>query len=294
MRMALALVLLAAACDRHTPGAWPATGGGGGGSATTKTSAPAEPVRSSGCKRTDPASGVVEQRFQSAGRSRTATIIAPIQVGPSYPVVFVLHGDGGTGAQIRAASHLEEQANGRALFVYPDGMVDLDTPAAKNPDVDMFDSLVAYVQAQWCVDTNRIFVAGFSKGAYMANQLACRRGDRIRGIAAQSGGGPYEAGSDAGKRTYDDQGHLLCSGKPVASLIIHGLADQVVQPSEGQNSVDHWSYANQCGDTRVSRGACVVKQGCVNEVVDCKVPGLGHAIWPYAAATIWSFFDALK
>ena len=284
MRMALALVVLLAACDGHTPPGW-----AGGSAAPAKAAAPTGPVRSSGCAKTDPASGVVEQRFQSAGRSRTATVIAPTQVGPAYPVVFVLHGDGGTGAQIRAASHLEEQASGRALFVYPDGMVDLDTPASKNPDVDMFDSLVAYVQAQWCVDTSRIFVAGFSKGAYMANQLACRRGDRIRGIASQSGGGPYES-----KGTYDDQGHLQCSGKPVASLVIHGLADQVVQPSEGQNSIDHWSYANQCSDTRVTRGACVVKQGCINEVVDCKIPGLGHALWPQAAATIWSFFDALK
>ena len=282
MRMAPALVVLLAACDGHPPATGPA-------GRAPPSAAPAAPMRSAGCARTDPASGVVEQRFQSAGRSRTATIIAPIQVGPAYPVVFVLHGDGGTGAQIRAASHLEEQANGRALFVYPDGMVDLDTPAAKNPDVDMFDSLVAYVQGQWCVDTNRVFVTGFSKGAYMANQLACRRGDRIRAIASQSGGGPYE-----NKGTYDDQGHLLCNGKPVASLVIHGLADHVVQPSEGQNSIDHWSYANQCADTRISRGACLVKQGCANEVVDCKIPGLGHALWPQAASVVWQFFDSFK
>lgn len=284
MRSALALLVLLVGCDAHRPTPWPAQGGG-----SPAPSSPAAPERSSGCAKKDPASGVVEQRFQSAGRARTATIVAPMNLGPAFPVVFVLHGDGGTGAQIRKSFPLEEQANGKAIFVYPDGMVDLDTPTTKNPDVDVFDSLYAYVQAQWCVDLHRVFVTGFSKGAYMANQLACKRGDKIRAIASHSGGGPYEANG-----SYDDQGNLVCNGKPVASLVIHGLADGVVQPSEGQNSVKHWAQANVCGAAQKTRGACVEKQGCNQPVVDCKVPGLGHALWPQAAPTIWAFFDAQK
>jgi polyhydroxybutyrate depolymerase len=227
------------------------------------------------------------------GKNRTYTLVVPPGYSPatSLPLVFVLHGNGGSGSQVRTAFDLEGAAQGRAIFAYPDaahGGWDLDAPASKNPDVALFDAILAVTQASFCVDLRRVFVTGFSNGAYMANQLGCRRGDRVRAVASHSGGGPYEATG-----TYDGEGNLVCKGKPVASLVIHGGSDGTVAPAEGQKSIDHWTHANHCGRSAPSSPAgCVAFEGCANPVVACKVPGLGHAVWPPARKLVWSFFEA--
>ena len=229
------------------------------------------------------------------GRTRTYTLVVPpdYAASSSWPLVFVLHGHGGSGSQVRAAFDLEGAARGRALFVYPDaarGGWDLDAPASKNPDVALFDAILAVTQSSYCVDLRRVFVTGFSNGAYMANQLACRRGDLVRAVASHSGGGPYETTGE-----YDAQGNLVCNGKPVASLVVHGASDGTVAPSEGQKSIDHWTHANHCaGSTATSPAPCITFQGCSNPVVTCKVPALGHSIWPQARPLVWSFFEAQR
>jgi polyhydroxybutyrate depolymerase len=142
-----------------------------------------------------------------------------------------------------------------------------------------------------CMDPRRVFVTGFSNGAYMANQLACRRGDRIRGVVTHAGGGPFEVNGQ-----YDAQGHLVCPGKAVASLVVHGASDGVVSPGEGQKSLDHWSFANRCsgGSSPALTAPCVALQGCFQPVGTCRIPGLGHGLWKDAGRVTWTFFEALR
>lgn len=228
------------------------------------------------------------------GRTRRYTIVVPQRYSSTtpYPIVYVLHGHGGSGAQIRSAFDLENKAAGRAIFVYPDaeGGFDLDSTASKNADVALFDATLAITQSKYCVDLHRVFVTGFSNGAYMANQLGCRRGDRIRAVASHAGGGPYENSGE-----YDERGHLVCKGKPVGSLVVHGAADTAVLPSEGKNSIDHWTASNHCsGNAAITPQGCVAYQECTHPVWACKVPGLGHDVWAHAAQVTWSFFDAQK
>lgn len=235
-------------------------------------------------------------KLTAMGKARAYTLVVPAGYQPKtpYPVVFGLHGNGGNGHGVRTSLDLERYAAGHAIFVYPDGIGggwDLDNESTKNRDVALFDAILLSLHQSLCVDERRIFVTGFSNGAYMANQLACRRGERIRAIASHSGGGPYEnAGS------YDDQGHLVCPGKAVASLVVHGLSDTTVLPSEGQKSIDHWTFANRCsgGSSPGGPSACVSMNGCYQPVTVCKVPGLGHTMWAEGKRLTWSFFDSMR
>lgn len=262
--------------------------------ATTQSAPGDRPGVSPACEKgAASATGVLPKKVPIAGKTRAYTLVVPASYAPgtSYPLVYVLHGHGGSGAQARTSFDLESVADGKALFVYPDapGGWDLDSPAAKNADVALFDASLAQIQGAYCVDLRRVFVAGFSNGAYMANQLACRRGERIRGVASHAGGGPYETSGQ-----YDEQGNLVCSGKPVASLVVHGTADATVAPSEGQKSIDHWTHANHCSGTGGAAPAgCTAHASCTNPVVTCKVPGLGHGLWPQAKTVTWQFFQSL-
>lgn len=298
MRPALATLVFIGlvGCDDHRSAplaAWPqpTTVSGSG----AQPGAPASGGSSPACGRAGARTGVLPQNVQVFGRSRSYTLVVPPSYTPTtaYPLVYVLHGHGGSGAQVRGAFDLEQAANGRAIFVYPDGLNggwDLDSPASKNPDVALFDATLAITQGSYCVDLQRVFVTGFSNGAYMANQLGCRRGDRIRAVASHGGGGPYEVSGE-----YDDHGHLRCKGKPVASLVVHGTSDGTVSPSEGQKSLEHWTAANHCSSSaRTSPPGCVAYQGCLNQVLACKIQGLGHSLWQQAKHVTWAFFEAQK
>ena len=289
--LTLAATATACACADRPP-ASPA------GTYAAPSSGPATSIERPGispaCGQAAAPAGVFPKKVPIFGKERSYTLFVPpgYVPGTSHALVFVLHGHGGNGAQIRSSFDLESVANGKAIFVYPDGLGggwDLDSPAEKNADVALFDAALALTQGSYCVDLRRVFVTGFSNGAYMANQLGCRRGDRIRGVASHAGGGPYEtAGS------YDAEGNLVCSGKAVASLVVHGSADGTVAPSEGQKSTDHWAHANHCGGPGGHAPAgCSAPSNCTNAVMTCKVPGLGHSLWPRARTVTWSFFESL-
>lgn len=250
------------------------------------------------------AGSITGQKISVNGAVRTYDLF----VGGAYngatplPLVFVFSGAGGTGAQIRASYPIEGQTAGKAILVYPNARTgagappnswDLDSVAAQNQDIQLFDALRAQIAATYCVDTTRVFAAGMSAGAYFANQLGCRRGAELRATAAHSGGGPY--GNDS---EYDDNGNLVCPEKPAGgALVIHGLADGTVAPSEGAASLAYWRSADKCAagnGTSWAPSPCLAL-GCAagHPVVHCEIPGLGHTVWTGAAQATWKFFAQL-
>lgn len=255
---------------------------------------------SQGCIKTNAPKGVLaKQTLSVRGEQRTYDLVVPDGYDPasrkSYPLVFVFHGAGGDGGGVRGRYGLEGAAQGRAIFVYPDGFLgkwDLERPSESNSDIEYFDALLESLFASHCIDVNRVFAAGYSMGGYFANHLACRRGGKLRAIASAAGGGPSGDAAD-----YDDQGNLRCTEKPVAALITHGVDDAEVKLEEGQKSRDHWRRVNGC---RTGAGVpydpppCVSFAGCASDrpVVYCEVPSIGHGLWSEAARATWRFFEA--
>ncbi|CAN5910421.1 PHB depolymerase family esterase [soil metagenome] len=212
----------------------------------------------------------------------------------AFPVIFAFHGDGGDGESMRGAK-LEQAAAGGAIIVYPDGpnqTWDLETPPAQNRDYAFFDAIVADLKTKLCVDEKRVFAFGFSRGAFFSNQLGCFRGDVLRGVAANSGGGPYSNdGND-----FDQNGFFKCPKPAVAALIIHGESDGDVPYSAGVKSRDHWRLRNACGTATkaYAPSPCVTYDGCPagHAVAWCSIPSMGHQIWSSTAQAAWSFFSA--
>ncbi|MBN2716016.1 MAG: hypothetical protein JXX14_09175, partial [Deltaproteobacteria bacterium] len=149
-------------------------------------------------------------------------------------------------------------------------------------DVIFFDDMLAQLTSQLCIDENRIFATGHSSGGFFTNNLACARGDVLRGIAPVSGGGPWGRGGCAGQ---------------VAAWVIHGTNDETVDVSMGEGSRDHWAEANGCdlqSSSEVSPDGCVAYAGCDSEypVVWCTYDD-GHN-WPAVAPQgMWDFFSTL-
>lgn len=271
--------------------------------------------------------------------ARTYDITVPLDCttrATRVPLVIILHGDTQQGVDLYDTFGLEQAAQAagaEAVFVYPNGTDDVgatdnawnlyDDPGlfpyapvtpSGNDDVDYFDRMVATFQQLPCV-SGQVFVTGLSSGGYMANQLARWRSAVVTGVAPMSGEPPTgNQGSDY------PSGYCPGVTGAVPALIIHGTADMVLTPDNGEQTASYWDIANKCtsaaadcvddvedsgtgglavppatATTATTPSPCVTSSGCTGAPVTfCLVPGLTHEIWPQAGGAIWTFIAATK
>jgi len=85
----------------------------------------------------------------------------------------------------------------------------LDEP--DRDDVGAMNQLIEVLVDAQCVDPDRIFVAGYSMGGFLAAELACRPGSRVAAIMAVAG---FHAPEPCERH--------------VPTLVVHGTADPIV------------------------------------------------------------------
>lgn len=226
---------------------------------------------SSGCTVTAGATGM---QAISIG-ARTGVVVVPTDYDPAraYPIVFVFHGDGGTGTSIRSSLNLEPDAAGTAIFAYPDGLQKTwnASLATTNTDMMFVMAIRAQLRATYCVDTTRTFLTGMSRGGFFVNQLACMYGAaEFTAIAPHSStisqadgtkyvygppvaaGGPYAEGGNYDFACPSDG--VPTPTRPVLpppAFVIHGECDATggVTYAEGRFVAEHWGYAAHCATT---------------------------------------------
>lgn len=122
-------------------------------------------------------------QLSSGGQDRTYLVHVPAGLSGAAPLVLMLHGGYGTGAQAERSYGWDALADQDHFVVaYPDG---LDRAwnsgggccgkAARRDvdDVAFLTAVVADVEARVPVDPARVYAAGMSNGAMMAYRLAC-------------------------------------------------------------------------------------------------------------------------
>jgi poly(3-hydroxybutyrate) depolymerase len=241
-----------------------ATGDGGnpnplgtdGGNADGGPSEPTLPARSPGCTKPAQASPAVGEArtVDVGGKTRSFVLYVPKGYDPNraYPVVTVLHGIGATGAQMAQFIQMQIYAAGNAIVAFPDA---LNGQWDTRGDVDLafFDGLMKNVQDTLCVNQQKVFVLGFSFGAYMANHLGCKRASVIRAIIPADGGF-VDAASGCGK---------------VTALVYHRREDDNEPIAKGIAARDKWLGINGCASTSTPVNdfgfaglGCVAYDGC--------------------------------
>jgi len=218
------------------------------------------------------------------GTERTYEISLPSDFDPekSYPLVFAIHGLGGSGALARAYFGFAATLHEQAIVIYPDGLSssawggttgwDL---TAGGDDMAFYDKLHQQATEQLCADPDRVYASGHSFGGYMSNAIGCHREDIVAAIAPVAGG-PSWASCDSS----------------VPALLIHGTQDDVVPLSEGLDALASWSDANSCSATTPPDTAdlCIDMPDCDKAVRWCEHPGKHE--WPaFAAREITAFFE---
>ena len=163
------------------------------------------------------------------------------------PIIFALHGGGGTAKGAVPFYNLEPLADkNNFIIVYPDavnkawsipGMASrvkgLDTTAN---DLHFINTLLDTMIANYKADPAKVFCTGISRGAMFSYYLADAMNSRITAIAAVCGGI-----SKTQSKTY-----FLKNAVPV--LIINGTADPLVKYDGGYGTLDKRNKGDEDAD----------------------------------------------
>ncbi len=118
--------------------------------------------------------------------------------GGSYPLLIFLHGAGGTGEGFQSWLRAHEITDSAGFItVYPDGLEESWTIGCQESctfaeelgadDVAFLDALVGHLADHLPVDTDRVYVAGYSQGGSMAYVYGCQTQRPLAGLAVVAG-----------------------------------------------------------------------------------------------------------
>ncbi len=156
------------------------------------------------------------------GVERTYTLYVPETVTAPAPLVIVLHGRFGTGAEMADYSQFNRVADDEGFIVaYPDG-IDGEwnfvraVPGYDNPrdDLAFLVALIDHIAAEHAVDVTRVYLAGFSNGGFMVQRAACEDPTRFAGFATVSAA------------AFGGMQDVCTSELPAPMLMLHGTADE--------------------------------------------------------------------
>jgi polyhydroxybutyrate depolymerase len=256
--------------------------------AVPATASAAEP----GCVLT-PTGGTVAKTLN--GRSYRINVPAGLP-GADAPLLLVLHGFGSTASQVELFTGWTPFAAAKKFIVaYPQGRPSdyggaWDPYTADSADVAFLRAVVADISAQWCVNSQRVHVDGWSNGAVMSQRVACSAADVFASASSYGGGTPTLAGFAT----------PCAPSRPISVALFAGQFD-FTYAGLAQNASE-WRAVNACGATPLhttdaygstDRYSCAGGTSVVARVVNFT----SHN-WPSGAQgedqrnRMWSFFTA--
>ncbi len=185
----------------------------------------------------------------------------PVNFQPSenLPVVFILHGLGGSASDMTGAGFNYIADTARIIVIYPDALPNSFGQTAWNngtllsstaDDISLMNYLVDDVILNKNADPTRIYCSGFSMGSIMSYHLACAMNDRFAAIGCMSGTMP----------TDDIQNCNPAYKTPV--IHFHGTADGTVPYNSNPlpslslvpETISFWQNVHACDATPDSTG----------------------------------------
>jgi len=165
------------------------------------------------------------------GRQRDVTVHVPPSYDGSHPMpmVVMLHGFMQDKDDIARVSEFKQKADKEGFIaVFPNATGWLGdhlrwwnvgkNQLYRSDDVDFIRQLTEVIPEKVNVDSDRVYLVGFSNGAMMAQEAAARLNDRIAAVASVSGGMLNKQDKPKGDMN---------------ALLIHGGLDEIIPASGG-------------------------------------------------------------
>jgi polyhydroxybutyrate depolymerase len=262
-------------------------GGAGGGSAGGAGS-PSQGAGSPGCGSASPLkSGNFTETIDGTTRKYVLDVPANYDTSKKHRLVFVWHPLGGSANQVVSGGYngLKSLSEGSAVFVAADGLNGGNGEASgpgwwneNDGDMKLLTAILSKLNANLCIDSERIFSTGFSFGGMMSYTVGYEF-DEFRAIAPCSG--------DLQVIPHDET-----YTAPLPILAFHGDKDDFVTTARGRAARDKYLARNKCTTQTMpaSPSPCVEYQGCSAPTFWCEFSG-GHNTWSEQPKAIWKFFS---
>lgn len=264
---------------------------GGSSSAGESTGGTERPVASAGCGLDPPAEGYLDlNATDGEGATREYLLITPHDYDPNETYALVFHYSHDPVGIENVEGALDD-----AFFVYP---VQSETQwgfgwddRCEGKDVVFFDEMLAYVETSYCIDTRRVFAAGFSWGADQTTTLGCCRASKLRAFAPHASNDEYSDAADY--TTYWN--YSLCEHR--ATPFTHQIDGDGAYPAplfDTTSQLYRWLNTCSAGSQPIAPAPCVEYDDCVSAVVECAYDGIGHDYYDGWAQDTWDFFSAFR
>jgi polyhydroxybutyrate depolymerase len=237
-----------------------------------------------------------EQTLTSSGETRSYLLYVPDSYQRSTPaaLVIALHGYSSKPSDMAYTSRWNDLADQEGFIVaYPRGSgsptywrssATTYAPDSSQGDVQFISDLIDQLEAEYNIDTARIYVNGMSMGGGMSYVLACRLANRIAAVGGVAGAYSYPL-------------NLCNPSRPVPFIAFHGTEDATVS-YEGETLeeynltfppilpfIEGLAEINQCAQStatpREEEISITNYTGCAQdaEVILYTIHGGGHT-WP--------------
>jgi hypothetical protein len=130
-----------------------------------------------------------------------------------------------------------------------------------SPEVPYFDQIVSDMENEFCIDTSKVFMGGYSSGGWFSSLMSCVRTSVIRGTGWAAAGLQHN--------------HATCVG-PVAALITRDMADSGTPLDQTMDALENLRLRNGCatttkpwtptwnaGEEQANTSSCVTYDGCM-------------------------------
>jgi polyhydroxybutyrate depolymerase len=150
------------------------------------------PQSSAGCQQGTPVQSGETLNFSGGGENGTYSVEAPADEGANHPLPLVvdLHGYSETAAIQADITDLGSYGATNGFITVTPQVTEgvqhwVTTPGSS--DQKFLISLIDHLTSTLCVDSHRVYVAGYSNGAFMASALACSDASRVAAVATVAG-----------------------------------------------------------------------------------------------------------
>ena len=251
----------------------------------------------------------VEVSWPEAGGERSYFLSLPEDYNPQMPhsIVVGFSGTDWLGADIQGYLDLEQHSE-QTIFVYPDPLWrQFDgwgeyggwvlgphaTPAHGEEDLIFVEQILNTLEAELCIDTQRVFATGHSWGGDMAQVVSCFLGERFRASVPVAANRPYWFEDASGA-------NIECVGF-TAVWTMFGVADDHFSWQEyagafGDECAEFWLNERNCSgeveELQFGSDVCYEYLGCEDPVRYCLYGAeYGHQIpWDYYASATMEWF----
>lgn len=197
------------------------------------------------------------------GKERKYNLFVPTNYSrdKEYSLAIATHGRSNSKDQVQDYMKLEKQSD--FIVAYPAGLSSSSGKSfswSEKENIAFVDAILEQVSDNYCINRDKVYAIGHSLGGWMAQRIACLRGEFMSGLAVV-GSGPFTG---------------ACSG-PAPSIFFQNVNDHLSSYASGVQARNIRLKVNECSESstesiQIGPLTCTKYNSCSsgNEVVWCE------------------------